>query len=127
METVTALALPYPISANRYWRSFRGRQVVSAEARAYKELAAWLGKQAGIRPAAGPIGLTLVYHPKKPKRATTRPVRRMDCSNVVKVAEDALNGVAFFDDSQVTELHVIVGEPVPDGALKVFVERKEPA
>lgn len=121
---MTALALPYPISANVYWRSFRGRMVISAEARAYKALAAKLALLAGIRPASGPIALTLVYHPRKPKKASSRPVRRMDTSNVVKVAEDALNGVAFHDDSQVVELHVVVGAPIPDGGLKVFVESK---
>ncbi len=31
------LVLPYPPSVNHYWRSYRGRVVLSAEGRAYRE------------------------------------------------------------------------------------------
>lgn len=118
------LALPYPISTNRYWRTYRGRQVVSAEARAYKALAAWSAKAAGITPLAGKVALALTLHPKKPLRASKVETRCMDLDNALKVAIDALNGVAYTDDSQVVELHILRGEPVKDGALRVFVERK---
>lgn len=35
-----------------------------------------------------------------------RPVKKPDADNVAKAICDSLNGVAFFDDSQVSELHV---------------------
>lgn len=124
---MTALALPYPISTNRYWRTFRGRQVVSAEAREYKRATALAASLARVQPAHGPIALTVVYHPRRPKKWKGGPVRRHDADNVVKVACDALNGVAFHDDSQVVELHVIVAQPIEGGGLRVFIERKEAA
>ena len=124
VEGALQLTLPSPISCNRYWRTFRGRQVISAEARAFKSLVAWKARQDGIQPLHGPIVLTVAYHPKRPKKWTGGPVRRQDVSNVVKVAEDALQGVAFVNDSQVVELHVILGEPVEGGALKVTVEER---
>ena len=60
------ITLPVPPSANRYWRNFRGRMVVSAEARAYKEQAAWIAKAAGMEPVAGDVSVTLrVYRQAK--------------------------------------------------------------
>ena len=35
-----------------------------------------------------------------------RPTRKPDCDNVAKVIADALNGLAWHDDSQVVSLHV---------------------
>lgn len=124
VEGELQLTLPSPVSCNRYWRTFRGRQVVSSEARAYKALVGTIARLRGCTPAAGPVSLTIVYHPRKPKKATGRPVRRLDLDNSAKVGIDALNGVAFLDDSQVVELHVLLGDPVPGGALNVHVEEK---
>jgi crossover junction endodeoxyribonuclease RusA len=95
MKPIT-LELPYPPSANRYWRSFRGRVVVSSEARQYKLDVAMLARIAGVRPTDEPVSLTLEIY---------RPQRRGDLSNRIKVLEDALQGVAYHDDAQVVELH----------------------
>ena len=38
MTNSVSFTLPYPPSANRYWRSYRGRVVKSEEARRYSEL-----------------------------------------------------------------------------------------
>lgn len=42
-EKMTAhhLRLSYPVSANRYWRTFKNRVVRSAEANAYRREVAW--------------------------------------------------------------------------------------
>lgn len=86
--------LPYPPSANRYWRSFRGRMVLSAEAKKYKAfvqvaLAKWpiLG---------GPVALIAHLY---------RPQKSGDLDNRLKVLGDALNGVAWLDDKQIEEIH----------------------
>lgn len=87
------LTLPYPPSANRYWRSFRGRVVKSAAAKAY---------QAGVRlthradPVTGPVAVSLAVY---------RPARRGDLDNSIKVLLDALKGVAFVDDAQVVAIY----------------------
>ena len=68
------LTLPYPISANRYWRSFvpRGHQraivTLSDEAKAYKQEVGWLAKKAGIRePITGRVAVEIRLYPKRPQ------------------------------------------------------------
>lgn len=52
--------------------------------------------------------------PKK-HRSSALPTRRPDCDNYLKTVLDALNGVAFLDDSQVVTVHLakryVDGEP----------------
>lgn len=123
---MSSLILPYPISLNRYWRNFRGRQVVSVEARAYKASAAWTAAKVGLKPLAGKVALAITLHPKKPKRATGKDARCMDLDNAMKIAIDALNGVAYGDDSQIVSLHILRGDPVPEGQLTVKVSPCSP-
>lgn len=119
---MTPLELPYPISVNRYWRNFRGRSVVSAEARKYKADVAVLARQAGLQGVLlGPVVLVAVLHPKKPQRAGKGPARCIDLDNAMKVAIDALQGVAYVNDSQLVGISIRRGEPVPGGALVVSV------
>lgn len=88
------LSLPYPPSANRYWRSFRGTTVVSSEAKQYKRDVALLA--GGTEPFEGDVILCLdVYRARKAG----------DLSNRIKVLEDALQGIAYIDDKQVVEIH----------------------
>lgn len=117
------LILPYPVSANRYWRHFRGRTVVSKEAKHYRAQVMLEAARAGVgQPLDGPVALRVAYHPKMPKKWRGGPVRTMDLSNVLKVAEDALNGIAWRDDSQVTVLSLARCGPVPGGQLIVHWE-----
>lgn len=90
------LELPYPPTANTYWRIFRGRAVKSAEARAYQQRARLMALTAGCRPLDGPVVVTVHVY---------RPRRRGDLDNVLKVLLDSLNGIAWRDDGQVVELH----------------------
>ena len=90
------VTLPYPPSANRYWRQWQGRTLVSAEARAYKTTAYALALSQGMRPIAGPVSVAVDVY---------RPAKRGDLDNSMKVLLDALKGVAFEDDQQVCELH----------------------
>jgi len=69
---------------------------------------------AGVKPIEGPISLKVVAVFNRPKRlmrkrdskerilATCKP----DWDNVGKMVSDALNGVAYADDSQITLAHV---------------------
>lgn len=96
MATVYRFTLPWPPSANRYWRNVRGHTVVSSEARDYKLRAAWEARIAVDEPLSGNVILTMDFY---------RPRKSGDLSNRIKVLEDALNGVAFNDDKQVIEIH----------------------
>lgn len=116
-----AFSLPYPVSTNRYWRTFRGRQVVSTEAREFKAHAALVAKLAGVVVASGPVLVAINLAPKAPKRKSARPVRCIDLDNALKVALDALNGVAWLDDSQVVGISARRVEPTPGGGMEVSI------
>ncbi|WP_395843003.1 RusA family crossover junction endodeoxyribonuclease [Archangium violaceum] len=95
--TQIRLTLPYPPSANTYWKPARGRGLVpSNEALRYKATITQLAKLKGVQPLKGPVRLTLWAY---------RPRRVGDLDNVRKVLLDALQGWAFLDDGQVSEDH----------------------
>lgn len=65
----------------------------------------------------GPLFMSLcIYMPvptswsKKKRDAAligeVMPITKPDASNVLKAVEDAMNGVVYIDDSQITDLHV---------------------
>lgn len=111
--------LPLPPSANRYWKPVLRRKgsrvwaelVLSPEARRYKNgvQVQWRNR---VRPISGPVELRLEVHFAN---------GRSDLSNRVKVLEDALNGIAYFDDRQVQELHVVRGENADEPFVEVSV------
>jgi crossover junction endodeoxyribonuclease RusA len=97
------IVLPFPPSSNRYWRSFRGRVVKSKEARDYQQAVSCL---ANVGASNGPptlltgaVGLELNFY---------RPQRRGDLDNRIKVLVDALQGIVYINDSQVSELHAFL-------------------
>jgi crossover junction endodeoxyribonuclease RusA len=88
--------LPYPPSANRYWRNYNGRMVVSAEATAYKWAVREITDEIAPRCLTGKIVVhVLVYRPQK----------RGDLDNTLKILFDSLSGIAYEDDSQIIAIH----------------------
>lgn len=115
MDTVK-LELDYPPSANRYWRNFRGRMVVSDEARTYKELAFWMAKQQGATCVNGPVAVSLHIR---------RPAKRRDLDNHAKVVLDSLQGAAYENDSQIVELHITMEDNKKNPGVTVTVEQAQ--
>ncbi len=130
------LALPPPVSANVYWRSFiprggkRAIVVVSDEAKAYRQTVLKLALAAGVRkPITGRVSLGVKLYPARPldwaKRAAKDPdgwddtVRSIDLDNALKVLLDALKNVAFEDDSWVRRIDAERMEPDEHGARVV--------
>ena len=69
----------------------------------------------GVRPAEGPVSVSLEVRHAVPKSfnrvqrgkalaGDLLPTRKPDLDNVIKLALDALNGRAWNDDSQVTDI-----------------------
>jgi crossover junction endodeoxyribonuclease RusA len=131
------LVLPYPISANAYWRSFvpRGhsRAVVtlSEEAKVYKAEVGWISRQAGVRaPLDCRCSVHVQLYPARPqdwaKRAAKNPltwdddVRSIDIDNANKVLLDALKGIAIVDDSR-RYVRRLLGEQMEPDALPARV------
>lgn len=120
------LILPYPVSANRYWRTFaynakatkkaKAVTVPSEEAKSYKAECGWLAKAAGCRtPIVGPVELRFRLVPANGVC--------MDLDNCLKVAIDALKGIVFEDDSQVYRIIAERADPDPTGRrLEVEIE-----
>lgn len=140
-QPVFTVRLPYPISANRYFRDrvipAKGtraaivQRYVTKEARQYQSDIGWLLKQAGVRePFAGRVRLDVQLWPHCPldwrKRMKADPlwwadtVERIDLDNANKVLIDALKGIAIVDDRQVWKLTGEIMEPdatVPEGVV----------
>jgi crossover junction endodeoxyribonuclease RusA len=127
------ISLPYPISANVYWRNFRGRMVVSKEAEIFKRVAASQAIRAGITHAmSGAIEICIQLHPKmtkaKGKGAAGQPrasKTRVDLDNALKVTIDSLIGIAYEDDNQIERISAEIGQPFEGGGLSVWVSQIE--
>lgn len=113
--------LAYPPSANRYWKIARNRLYASSEAKAYKLESALAAKFAGFyEPFEGSVSVVVNLHPKTTKKGEASKTR-IDLDNCLKVALDALNGVAWIDDSQITHINATLAAPKPNGGLTVLV------
>lgn len=111
---MTEIILPYPISANRYWRKGRGGHIhVSTEAQEYKAEVAALCQVAGLEPVEGWVCLVINLY---------RPIRSGDLDNRLKVMIDALKGLAFGDDKFVKRIEAEMFDDKRNPRAEVRVE-----
>lgn len=88
--------LPYPPSTNNlYGTGTNGRRFLKSEGKAFKATSAAMALAAGVRPIAGDVSVTVDVY---------RPAKRGDLDNTLKSLLDSLKGVAWADDSQVTQI-----------------------
>lgn len=109
------LTLPYPPTANKYWRVFRGRAVKSAEAREYQRQARLLFMVEHCARSVCLSGPVAVYV------KAYRPRKLGDLDNTLKVALDALKGLAFEDDSQIVAINAERHEDKENPRLEIEV------
>lgn len=85
----------------------------------WRDAVAWSAKVAGVRPMEGEVEFAAVV--RMPDR------RRADADNILKGLLDALNGVAWRDDSQVTRLtmEVVRGAGVAEAGADIVIMRRE--
>lgn len=129
MKTIT-LTLPYPISANLYWRTRVAGKIamtyVSNEAKAYKADVSKACKVAGIvAPIIGRVQIDVQLFPHRPldwqKRQRVQgamwddSVQCIDLDNANKVLLDALKNLAIEDDKFVRVLRSERMEPDEQG------------
>lgn len=109
------LKLPFPPSANRYWRHARGKIYISKEALDYRDQVKMACMMYGkIITKTGPVSVAVDLYP--PDR------RRWDLDNRAKQLLDALQYAGVFaDDSQIVFLTMRKNAPVPGGACNVTV------
>lgn len=90
------LTLPYPPSANRYWRQVNGHLTISKVAKVYKQTIADLCTASNIQPAEGTIRIDIDLY---------RPQKTGDLDNFLKVLIDSLAGFCYHNDKQIISLH----------------------
>lgn len=115
------LELPYPPSVNTWWRfDRRGIAYTTASARKYKntaklsamaQLSAW--HRGAHTPPHGDVSVTVHVY---------RPRAQGDLDNTLKVLLDALNGIAYVDDSQVISLHAFRHDDKARPRVEIEVE-----
>ena len=128
------LTLPYPLSANRYWRPVKLGAHISIvptkEAKAFRADIAARCRAQGVRePLAGRVHVDVKLYPARPQDWQRRmrqegaawddTVRCIDIDNANKVLLDALKDVAIEDDRWVRRLTAERMEP--DGEARVVV------
>lgn len=133
MKTIT-LNLPYPLSANRYWRPVKlGKHisiVPTKEAKEFRaEIVALCRRQGVVAPITGRVHIDVKLFPARPldwqKRmrvngsAWDDTVRCIDIDNANKVLLDALKDVAIEDDKWVRRL--TSERMAPDGEARVVL------
>ena len=112
--------LPEPPSANRWWRKWNNRMVLSKEARDYKAFV-WVK-------AVGLTGLSKSRFPLFPTedvRVTLHWVRGRksgDLDKRIGVALDSLQGILYANDKQVVEIHAHRSDDKANAGLRVTVE-----
>lgn len=111
------LELPYPPSANHYWRTWRGRMLISRKGREYRERVLVTMRLAAVKPIAGPLAVHVELYPPDG--------RRRDADNALKAINDSLqHGGAFHDDSQIVWLLVEKAQVVPGGKVIVRIAER---
>lgn len=97
--------VPGPPVGKQRPRVTRGRTFTPKKTRAYEASIAMHARMAGVTPSDGPVHVRIM--------ACMPDKRRRDLDNVIKAVLDGLNGVAYHDDAQVTQ---IVAEKTVDRA-----------
>ena len=58
------LQLPYPVSMNAIWRTYKNKQVLTAEARRYRNEIKYICSQQKAKLITGPVSVILELRPK---------------------------------------------------------------
>lgn len=114
---MTTITLPWPPSVNHYWRTWRGRMLISRAGRVYRDAVVAILRAARIKPLPGPLAIHVELYP--PDR------RKRDVDNAFKAIGDSLqHGGAFHDDSQIVWLLVEKAEVVSGGKVIVRIAER---
>lgn len=114
--TFTIPGAAVPQGRPRFFRrgSFTGAYD-PAKSKAWKEYVRLTAIAAGCKPLQGALSMEVVFFLPCPKNLAKRlergeniaHIKKPDCSNLVKAVEDALNGICYDDDSQITDSRVV--------------------
>jgi Holliday junction resolvase RusA-like endonuclease len=109
--------LPYPPPMNHLHAVVRGRKILSAKGRKYKEAAAKIVSLFVKEPMSGPLHVTLMIY---------RPRKCGDLDNLFKAPFDSVKGIAWGDDAQVKKLTATLYDDKHNPRLEMIIEAMEP-
>lgn len=109
------MTLPFPPSINGYWRTFRGRQIISKRGREYRRLVLSQIAHNPNKRLKNNLEVTMVLFP--PDR------RKRDIDNYTKAVFDAITHAGVWeDDSQVKLLILKMDEAAgKPGRVELFI------
>ena len=108
-----AIRLPWPPSVNGYWRNVKGKTLISADGRLYRNTVIKLCLGINTR-FEGKIQVFIAASP--PDK------RRRDLDNMLKAPLDAMQHAGIYDDdSQIDDLHIWRSNVVPYGELGITI------
>lgn len=127
MKMKIEVKLPYPVSANIYWRmrvnprTRKPYMSVSAKGRQYKKLVGQiLALKKLNRPTKKPLFVDITLHPKMNLDGTESKVL-IDLDNALKVTLDSLEGYIYAKDKQIRKIIAEIGKPRVDGEISLVI------
>jgi len=109
------LELPYPPSLNSYYRTYKGRMLISAKGREYRKLAVLCIRRVIKEPLTGRVCVNIYSYP--PDK------RRRDLDNLLKPTLDALeHGGALLNDEQIDDLYIRRLHVIKGGKINIEIE-----
>ena len=111
------LELPYPPSANRYWRNVRGMVMISKEGRQYRQDVVNIIKAHKVEPIAGAVAVKLISYAKD--------WRRRDVDNLNKAALDAVSKSGIWEDDSFICALICEKRKDEDGLGRVILQIKQ--
>lgn len=109
--------LPYPPSVNRYWRSVKGRVLISEQGRAYRK---------AVCQAIGIGGNTLNQRLAVTVDAWMPDKRKRDIDNIAKAVLDAITFAGVWnDDELIDDLRIIRRGVEAPGRVVVSIQRAD--
>ena len=118
------LHLPYPVSMNAIWRTYRGKQALTPEARRYRNEIKYICSQQKAKLITGPVSVILELRPKLTVSGKASKVL-IDLDNCIKATLDGLQGIVINNDRDVKRIYAYYGEPVQSGGLIITIEPYE--
>jgi len=111
------LTLPVCPSANTWWRNVKGRMVKSREARQYQETVGTLALMSRMPYIQKPTEVCVTIR-------WFREALRGDLDKRYSIMLDALQGIAFENDSQIGEIHAYRSLDRENPRMEIMVSRR---
>ena len=104
-----------PVAKGRHRTTKKGHNYTPRKTDTYETQLAFLVKRLFTKPLEGPLILRVNFYMPRPKYVDKKQYsceaiphdKKPDTSNLLKAFEDALNGIAWMDDSQIYKVEAV--------------------